>query len=70
MAIHHLKTNECDFTRECTVKDEYDRLIDKFEVVRLDDLYKLWNIASSYGHLRTEELQFLSEEEGKIRGYL
>ncbi len=70
MALDHIKVNDCDFIVDCSTKDENDREIDRFQVVKLDKLYKLWNIASNYGHLRTEELKFLSEEEGKVRGFL
>ena len=70
MALDHIKVNDCDFIVDCSTKDENNREIDRFQVVKLDKLYKLWNIASNYGHLRTEELKFLSEEEGKVRGFL
>lgn len=66
MALHYLKVNDYDFILDCSTKDEYGREVDKFQVIKLNNLYKLWNIASNYGHLRTEELKFLSEEEGKI----
>ena len=70
MALNYLKVNNYDFILDCSTKDEYGREVDKFQVVKLNNLYKFWNIASNYGHLRTEELKFLSEEEGKIRRFL
>lgn len=70
MALHHLKINDCNFILDCSTKNENNQEIDKFQVIKLNNLYKLWNIASNYGRLRTEELKFLSEEEGKVGRFL
>ena len=45
---------------------ENGKVVDSYNAVRFNDLYKLWNIAMQYGN-KSANISPLTEEQGKFK---
>lgn len=63
-AIDYLSKKEPLFRLQVT-DTENGRVIDKYNAVRFNDLYKLWNIAAQYGN-KSSTIKPLTAEQGEF----
>lgn len=65
LSISHLNKN-LDFMRDCTMTDERGKEVDRFKMIKVNYLYKLWNLAMQYGRNTKSDITLITDEEGKL----
>lgn len=71
LAVDYLEKKEPGFILGATTTDpKTGQTTAEFKIVRLNDLYKLWNIAVNYGRTRGSDIEPVTKETGEFTGYL
>ena len=64
-AVRYLSKKDPSF-KLCVTNTENGKVVDNYNAVRFNNLYKLWNIAVQYGS-KSANISPLTEEQGKFK---